>query len=285
MIDTLLNRFIFSLLCLVALPAIAADTAQPVSSRLQSVEVLPLVAGIGVARTLTVSGTWPNGCTPTSAALENAPSESIRAVFVRIVALAESGQFCAPVFTAYKLVVPYTPSAIGVDRAVVLLNSVSTSGPLLASLEARVVVASARAEHSADDISGLWYDSTTAGSGLTLNHSFAGSDALLGTWYLYDQQGIARWLTLQESVWKTDAIVEGKLFETRANACATGAAACPVAVTTPAKQVGSFRMTFSDLRAGVKPTGLVRVAPTALVEALSLSGEVVFTSRIAQFPI
>jgi hypothetical protein len=184
----------------------------------------------------------------------------------------------------------------------VLINSVSNSGALLASREARVVVTAAATPgpspgtpstivikpRSADDISGVWYDATTEGSGLTVTHSYRGSDAVFGTWFLYDSDGAPRWYTLQETIWVSDNAIEGKLYQSRSLGCAnnfSSANACPTEALLPPTQIGTFRITFKNLRLSEQQNGVTRTAPTGVIEAVAASGSVLFRSQISRISL
>jgi hypothetical protein len=280
-----MKRFFFAaLVALVGPVAQAVTPPPPPPARLESIEVKPAVALKGVSRTITIKGTWPDACVPGVAAVDAPYNERLRQVFVRIVALADSGQFCAAVFTPYTIEVPYTPQFAGVDKVLVTIQSGTLQGDLIASREDRLFTGDPKIVRAADDISGLWYDPASNGSGLTLTHSFGGSDIVFGTWYVYDRAGFARWYTLQDAVWKTDTSLEGVVYETRGPGCQT-AAACPNLVTAPPSFVGTFKMTFSNLRFADQQAGAARFAPTALVEVKSPSGVLAFSARISRLPL
>lgn len=270
----------FLLFLLVLMASVAQATSVPPPARLESVEIKPAIAAPGAERTIVLKGTWPDGCTPTSAQIDAPYNDRLRTVIVQINVLADSGQFCTAVFTPYTLELKYTPKTEGVDNLITVVRSPTQQ--VIIKREDKILVGDPKVIRSADDISGLWFDPDTNGSGLTLLHSFRGSDLVFGTWYIYDRNGVARWYSFQEAKWKTDSILEGTVYETRSNPCAAALAACPATAGTPPIYVGLFRMTFKNLRPMEQQFGNLRFEPTGIVEVILPTGAVAITSRITR---
>ncbi len=182
-------------------------------------------------------------------------------------------------FNAYRFEVPYTPTAIGALRVVA-----ASSGGLILS-ESRIATAGVAGRARAlGDISGLWYDPASNGSGLQFTHNATGSDGVFGTWFLYDIDGKPRWLTIQGVVWRDDgSIFTADLFETRAPMILCSPA-CPsdslVPRTAPTiAKVGTVRFSF----AGLGPYS--DTLPQGVADAFSLTGILMFRSNILRIPL
>lgn len=247
----------------------AAQISSLPSPTVALVQVAPINAPPGVARTVTISGQWPDSCVP-GIAFDISLVEQTRTLFASRVSLAIGGQVCAQVLTPYRLELPYTPTVTGVIR-VVVGGSASTRG------EGRIITTTDGAVRSAKDISGNWFDPDSNGSGLTFTHGYLTSDTVFGTWYVYDRNGIARWYSIQNVVWKNNGSFEGVLFETAAlpGKCSTMIAdpACPQA-NVSVKQIGTVKATFT----GIFP--LDDTGPQAKIEAFSPTNAPLFSSRV-----
>lgn len=279
------QAFLFTLIAFAGLvaPRVHA-TSVPPPQRLELIEVKPAIAQPGVSRTITIKGTWPDSCVPTNYTLDAPYSEKLRKVIVQIVSLSESGQFCAAVFTPYTIEFAYTPKFAGVDNILVAVRNATLQGNVIVTREDRLFTGDPKLIRAADDISGLWYDPATNGSGLTMSHSFSTTDLVFGTWYVFDRGGFARWYTLQESTWTSDSVLEGAVYEARGAGCTT-ADACPVPVVGTPTQIGRYRMTFTNLKLSQQQFAGTRTAPTANVELILPTGAVAFTAKIARLPI
>ena len=184
-------------------------------------------------------------------------------------------------FSPYRFELAYTPIAAGAERVV----AASASGQVRSESRIRTAVAQGRAR-AVGDISGIWYDPTTDGSGLQFTHNFVGTDFVFGTGYFYDRPGLARWLSIQNVVWQSGgSVFTADLLETRA---AGGPISCtPVPcpdVVAPRSAVnmtaiGKVRVTFTSL------APFSDTLPQAVLEALSNTGSPLFTMNLVRIAI
>ena len=128
------------------------------------------------------------------------------------------------------------------------------------------------------DTNGMWFDAATNGSGIALHHKRGTTDVAFGTWFLYNNNGESRWVSLQSANWQQDgSVLEGLLIETRGGCQTTSLAACPA--------VGSFRTDPPQDLFSVTPS-LARItfqsATRARAEVFSLGGKVLFTSELTK---
>jgi hypothetical protein len=255
-----------------ALPA-AATTPAPATINV-AVSVAPLVAAPGVARTIKLTLDVASGCIPPSFALDTADTAQTGFVVIRPLFLVEP--FC-PAPGKFERTFTYTPSAEGVIR--VLFPAVTRG----ASVEARVITAAAGKTRSVVDISGLWYDPASNGSGLTIVHSFNGNDVAFGTWYLYDQAGPARWYSIQNTVWKENgSVLEGDLLESRAGSGCLPPLPCPIA-SNQVVPVGTVKLSITgDALLGGSSVG---VPLSIKVDAFSPTKVPLFSSNIVKIPL
>lgn len=222
-----------------ATPALATSVILPPAAP-AVVSVVPVIDAPNAPRKITVSGRWPNGCGPTGVSLDTGDTSQtgilvIRATFNPV------GSICTQPAVDYKYEVDYTPKSDGVLRVVV------TSAAGLLNGEGNVVTSAGGKPRSTVDISGVWFDPATNGSGLSFQQAFRGTDATFGTWYLYDQAGGARWYSIQNIVWNADGrSFEGQLLETRAPAgvCPPVDFRCPL-TSNVVNRTGTVKMTLT----------------------------------------
>lgn len=248
--------------------AAGALTAQadvvPNSSKLSDVIITPKVADVNVFREIAVSGTWPHACGPTGATLVTTDTDTSSTIVVRL-AVPQTLVACAQVLTKYSVSVGYTPKARGRLRVVVVTNDGEFLGE--SSLETRA----ADDNRSLYDITGVWYDPATNGSGLTFIQSRANDNGVFGTWYVYDTQGKARWYSIQNVQWKSQGkVLEGAIYETQGKSvsCPAPFNACPVEFSS-ATAIGTARITMNS-------------ADSAVVQALGANGNVLFSSNVSR---
>ncbi len=262
--------FVIALIGLASL-ALSAQAQSPGSlvlgERVAKVEVTPAVADVGVERTITISGIWP-GCVPVGAQLIDDGRTSPTTRLVRM-NLPLTLVACPAAYLPYTVTTKYTPKSRGIDRLLIQ----NTDGEYLG--EGLLDTRAPDNNRSAYNITGMWYDPASNGSGLTFVHSRADSsnNAVFGTWYVYDSSGMPRWYTIQNAEWKSGGLVlEGTMYETRASAsCPIVFLACP-APLSQALVAGRARFTITG-------TG------SAKAEALNASGAVVFTSNLIRAEI
>jgi hypothetical protein len=259
--------------CLAPQMSAAQTNASPLAT-IAVVQTTPVNAPPGVTRTVTVFGQWPDSCVPGIVVDESLAAQT-RTLFVNRVTNPIGGRVCLQVLTPYRFEFAYTPTVNGITR-VLVDGSASTRG------EGRIITSADNAPRAGKDISGNWYDPDSNGSGLTFNHGYLTSDAVFGTWYVYDRAGVARWYSIQNVVWKDGGSFEGVLYETAALP-----GKCPTVITDPAcpqasasiKQIGTVKATFT----GIFP--LDDTGPQAKIEAFSPTNTLLFSSRVFPFSL
>jgi hypothetical protein len=243
----------------------AAQTAPLVFPRdFANLTVAPAVADAGTARELRIAGLWMNGCVPVGAKVAFTRFSGPAATPVVTVELQEPQTLvaCTLAITPYEQRVTFTPTVRGLLRVVI----VTRAGRFLG--EGVIDVREASDHRSLADITGVWYDPTTNGSGLTFIHSAADDNTVFGTWYVYGNDGVARWFTIQNARWSAQGrLLRGDLYETRGQpASCAPLPACPVPHTT-LNLLGQAQMSFGD-------------ANTARIEAFAPGGAPLFASNL-----
>lgn len=240
--------------------------------RVSEVTVTPVVADAGVARTIKISGKWPS-CAPVGATVTSAAAFQSGTRVVRLI-LPQTFLPCPAPYIPYSVTASYTPAARGIEKLLVL----NADGEYLG--EGLVDTRAPNDDRSAFNITGMWYDPQSNGSGLTFVHSLVNDNAVFGTWYLYDTSGKPTWYTIQNAVWTTQGrVMEGALYESRQG---TAAAICPPPFTACPPNYVPRILVFSTFgRVRLTLTG----AGAAHVEALSFSGTVMFASDIIRADI
>lgn len=143
--------------------------------------------------------------------------------------------------SGYFLPVPYfyyeiTPGMAGVVK----ISYSDASGTALETTMTTTPVGNATPRF---DINGMWYDTASDGSGISMHQAANNGSATLGTWFMFDKQGATRWYSLQASSWIAADTLEGVFIEASAP-CAAGMA-CPAKadVLTPTY---IFRIVFQS---------------------------------------
>lgn len=249
-------------------------------------DVTPAVAVTGVERKIVISGIWPDGCPPGSPTIDNRLVDLTRAIALNMLALPTSVP-CPRIATPYRYEVSYVPTAAGATEVNVYTTGgrddrLRISGAIIATTPpiTTAPMPASTPVWAPGDVTGVWFDPTTNGSGLTFVHNFKDTNNVFGTWYLYDRSGIPRWYSLQNGEWKSREgviLLEGKIFETRGTACpATTVNACPAISIPPPIEIGTFRAEFVGF------SGIAGVTPSATVQAISSTGAVLFSSKISR---
>jgi hypothetical protein len=182
---------------------------------------------------------------------------------------------CPAVVGSIEQTFNYTPSVAGVIN----VRALQTNGPI--SGRASILTSPKGETRGLADVSGMYYDNNTNGSGLALHHNVQGTKSgLFGAWFAYDAEGKSRWLTIQETRWETTDILVGNLYETKANAnqCPT---ATPLCVTkfSSIQKIGTVRINFFILRP------LDDVIRATEVRAIGLDGATLFSSSVYKLPL
>ncbi len=233
--------------------------------------VKPLVGVVGEPRTLTVTGQWPNACPPVAATLDASLFTVAKTITIRL-QTPLTLVACAATLTPYRFDLAYAAREIGVARVLMVSSTGTPTG------EGRVETTTLGMTRAAGDISGAWFDPATSGSGLSFVHAYQGSDTVFGTWYLYDRDGLSRWITIQGVTWSEGGMVmDGSLYETRAGAdiCSPSVIACPASSVALAK-IGRVHASFTGI--GLQSD----TKPQARIEAFSNTDTLLFSSNISR---
>jgi hypothetical protein len=244
------------------------------------ITVVPEVEALKTARTIAISGQYQAGCPFAQPVLDGAAGLLVNGVVIRMDPVPTLVPCNTNVLQPYRFELPYTPLEVGTRRVLVA----SSGGGVLSESQIRTTATQGRTR-AVGDITGAWYDPSTNGSGLQFTHSFAESDVVFGTWYLYDDNGNARWLSIQNVVWQSGGTAfVGDLLESRSATCFNAVPPCarptlPFPYPAPANsttKIGTVRFTFS----GLGPYSDTQ--PQAVAEALSPQGQQLFVSNIVR---
>ena len=239
-----------------------------IPERVSQITVTPITADTGVAREIRISGHWP-GCAPVGVTFGGTtPGVATRALRMLLPATLVA---CPAAFLPYTVTTTLVPTARGIQKLLVL----NVDGEYLG--ETLIDTRAPADDRSGFNITGMWYDPQSNGSGLTFVHSRANDNAVFGTWYVYDGSGKPRWYTIQDAAWKSQGrVMEGVLYQTQTPGgvgCPAPFTACPIA-TGPLSlaAIGRVRITLTG-------------SASALVEALTSNGAVIFTSNVIRAEI
>jgi hypothetical protein len=244
------------------------------------ITVVPEVDVPKTARTIVISGQYQAGCPFAQPVLDGAAGLLINGVVIRMDPVPTLVPCNTNVLQSYRFELPYTPLEVGTRRVLVA----SSSGGIRSESQIRTTATQGRTR-AVGDITGAWYDPRTNGSGLQFTHTFAESDVVFGTWYLYDDNGLARWLSIQNVVWQAGGTAfVGDLFESRAASCFNAVPPCarptlPYPQPAPASstnKIGTVRFTFT----GLGPYSDTQ--PQGVAEAFSPQGQQLFVSNIVR---
>lgn len=221
----------------------------------------PFNAPQNTPRVITIQGQWPNGCPPVSGTMVTDLAESDHLITITL-AVPLTLVACTQAITSYSFKFNYAPQALGVIRVMVkeTISSPSNVGTISTSLAGQ--------NRGIADVSGMWYDFNTNGSGMSLIHNFQGvNSGVFGAWFAYDNAGNPRWLTIQEGKWETNGTIVGNLYETKAaaNQCSASLPLCVTKYTSIVK-IGTARLTFT----GIGPNS--GTPPQATFEGIDASG-------------
>lgn len=198
-----------------------------------TVSVSPIVAVTGTARTISITGTWPDGCVPGNASLVSAPLPGINTLTIRLV-IPQSLTACTQAVTPYSATLTYTPTSAGVQRIAVMLSD----GRFLGRGE--IITQTTNAPRAGIDLTGVWFDPTTNGSGLSLFHAQDDSDVLAGTWYLYATNSVTpTWFLIQNTRWQSSTGLTGDLVIYTADAFTCPSASSQIAFGCPRPSANS----------------------------------------------
>jgi hypothetical protein len=243
------------------------------------INVVPDVDTPNKARIIVITGQTLAGCPFAEPFIDGVASQLINGVVVRMDPVQTLAPCSVNNFANYRFELPYTPTAAGALRLV----AASASGMIRSESRIRTVSSSDRTR-AVGDITGIWHDTTTNGSGIQFTHNFAGSDFVFGTGYFYDLIGNARWLSLQNVVWQSGGTtLTADLLETRSATLLCTPITCPDKVTprgqTSMAKLGTVRVSFVGL-GPYSDTGLQGV-----VDAFDNNGNRLFSMTISRIAI
>lgn len=253
-------RFLVATVAMVALGTSSLAAAQ--ASIAVSVDIVPATAGAGVARQISVSLPWPSGCLPTGATVVGNDIARKRTLTLRLDGNLQNFQRCGDIIVNYRATARVTPDAEGDLRALVVTNDGVYLG------ETTIHTRAATTDRSRYDLTGMWYDPVTHGSGLTFVHGFTRNDTVFGTWYVYDALGAPRWYTIQYVQWKAGGLeAEGQIYETSANPVICNPTLCPPVAYATVNPLARARIVMQGPN-------------SAQIQALTPGGAALFSSNI-----
>ena len=260
-----MKRIVIALSMLLTAPAVLAsnsseappDKGKPAFTNYAGlpwhVTVVPKSAPAGTPRTIVVTG----GCPAALKRDETTPG----VLKLRVT------DFTCPMGLVPTAFLPHTAQAEGtlavrlyfLDGADVVSETVVTA------------TAGTRAR-SNGDISGMWYDPATSGSGISFHHNPA-SDAVFGTWFMFGTAGTSavrsRWFSLQGMQWISSTVLEGIVLESASKLPSCAASnSCPQSASAPGAR-GTVRVTLTG-------------ANDAKIETFDLFGAALFTSNLTR---
>lgn len=221
--------------------------------------VQPVIAAPNVARLISLRALWGQGCPFPTLSVDTTYVELASILVIRAQPVIPPLPIrCTDILVPIQLEISYTPTAANVLKIVV------ESHFTVLRLEGNLITSESSAARSLRDISGLWFDAAKSGSGLFLQHGFNRTDAVFGSLYLYDQQGVTRWYSIQNGRWLPSGDLEATLFESRSpNGCTTAPPNCPVSAVI-GRTVGTVTISVSDANTLTRqPTQMLLTARTS----------------------
>ncbi len=240
------------------------------------ITVVPDVDLVNMARTIIISGQHLAGCPYNPPVIDGQAGRLIDGVVVRL----ELVPTLAPCNTLsrqnFRFELPYTPMSAGAERVIV-----TTGGVIRSESNVRTATNGGRTR-AVGNITGAWYDPATNGSGILFEHNFRNSDAVFGTWFLYDANTNPRWLTIQNIVWQAGGTeFTGDLFETRSAPVACDPIGCANSFIRPARTTGITKIGTARVR-WISLGPYSDTQTQGIAEAFSLSGTLLFSSNIVR---
>jgi hypothetical protein len=249
--------------CVTFSVAFATTIALPLPSFAQilppyTINVGPLIAEAGKPRTLVISGIWPSGCIPQSAAINTFGSGGLSDVIISLTVPPPNSP-CTLATQPFSVSTTITPEKVGVQK----LTAVTTNGQFVANGE--IVTSSLAAQRALFDVSGLWYNPAVPGWGLAFTHQHSGSGAAFGSWYVYRADGSQKWYTLQDITWDVPLLrgatptqlpvvqtMTATVYESIGGNCPAAPLLIEACLVQPkeVKNVGRMSITFTSREAG-----------------------------------
>ncbi|MBL8522398.1 MAG: hypothetical protein JNN20_01795 [Betaproteobacteria bacterium] len=169
------------------------------------------------------------------------------------------GSSVSPIINTYYEITPTTAGTVKIRYA----------DPLGGPIEATMITTAVGTATPRYDINGMWYDPASDGSGISMHQTPAAGVGTLGTWFMFDKNGVTRWYSLQASSWIAADTLEGLFIEAIAS-CGKGAACpAPAIVLTP---TFNFRMVFQS-------------ATSATAEVFGEGGALLFKSELRRLQL
>ncbi len=238
----------------------------------------PTNAPQNTPRVITVQGQWPNGCPPSSGTMTTDLAESDYLITIALI-IPQTLLPCTQAITSYTVKFNYTPQALGVIR--VMVKAIGDGVGSIPGGAGTISTSLLGQNRGIADVSGMWYDPNTNGSGVSIIHNYQGvSSGLFAAWFAYDSSGNPRWLTIQEGKWEANNFIIGNLYETKAapNQCNASMPLC-VARYLSLVKIGTARLSFT----GIGPNA--GTPPQATIEGFDLNGSSLLRSSVLRMPL
>ena len=241
-----------------------------------AVYVHPTSAPLGTPRTVFFVDARLTGCMSQSYAFDASALDTQNLISIRFDLTPQPCGVPPPSYPTFKA---YTVTPSRADK----LTIRATRNGQAEIFEAEVT--STSAPRSSRNVNGMWFDPTTNGSGIAMHHSRA-SDAVFGTWFIFNLDGSTRWYTMQQAYWRGNGdILEGLLFGMSGNCPEESHVACPARASVRTLPLGTLDPTTSyPAGAPFLDAVVARFTFTsdtaARAEVLDLAGNVLFVSQL-----
>lgn len=207
-----------------------------------------------------------HGCDRYDVTLDTSTLESQSLVKLNVILRTDSICPTIPPDRILSYTFEFTPTKVGPIRVVSDVGGTV----IVQSLSAAVT--------SMFNVNGMWFSSSTNGSGLALHHSRNTTDAVFGTWFLFNNNGETRWYTMQSANWLEDgSVLEGLLIQMRGGCASISLAACPAPGSFGSN---SLQNQFAVMPAKVRIT--FQSSTRGQANVLSLGGALLFTSDLTK---
>jgi hypothetical protein len=175
-----------------------------------SLRLDPAAPKVGEPVTPIIEGIWPNGCIPEGGKLVVG---SYRSLLTITLPGPPEQILCFSALRPYSVRLPSVVFPLAGSYEV---QAISSWGQLIG--EAKVNIRSEQQAVSSYDVNGVWFEPSTAGSGLLLNHPKSGAvDSTFGAWFTFGLNGESRWYSLQNGKWQSSTLLRGDVFESKSD--------------------------------------------------------------------
>lgn len=130
---------------------------------------------------------------------------------------------------------------------------------------------------SRHDVNGMWFDAASNGSGISIHHRRTTSDNAFGTWFMFGNDGNARWYSLQSANWQQDgSVLEGLLIGAEGTCARADLLACPATGSVPRGSGNTYAVAPAVVRITFQS------ATRAKADVLTLGGNLLFSSELTR---